>query len=164
MHRTSFDANQEELMNYKLPPQALLFALLSLEFSDTNPPLSTLSLSLSLQLPFQYYRLFLVRNYLLSFDRERDRNRVEVKLVVWRGRDCCILKQGFLSLMENVDVFLRKKKKPAGSHSYRVSKVKTLNFFFPGARPLLATPSYATGQKTLTTTTKKAQHIANHSS
>lgn len=45
MHRTSFDANQEELMNYKLPPQALLFALLSLEFSDTNPPLSTLSLS-----------------------------------------------------------------------------------------------------------------------
>lgn len=48
MHRTSFDANQEELMNYKLPPQALLFALLSLEFSDTNPPLSTLSLSLSL--------------------------------------------------------------------------------------------------------------------
>jgi hypothetical protein len=46
MHRTSFDANQEELMNYKLPPQALLFALLSLEFSDTNPPLSTLSLSL----------------------------------------------------------------------------------------------------------------------
>lgn len=47
MHRTSFDANQEELMNYKLPPQALLFALLSLEFSDTNPPLSTLSLSLA---------------------------------------------------------------------------------------------------------------------
>jgi len=39
----------------------------------------------------------------------------------------------------------KERKKTAGSHSYRVSKVKTLKFFFPGARPLLATPSYATG-------------------
>lgn len=45
--------------------------------------------------------------------------------------DCCILKQGFLSLMENVDVFLRKKKKkPPGLTLTGSQKSKHWNFFF----------------------------------